>query len=99
MDIELTHEELAWMLVVYRGEFRIIPCHVVRRVIALGLGVPNLGGAFNLTLAGREVVHTAYFFDEPYMPETEQVHIVRSESRSCFAGQEYAPWRRLSHRV
>ena len=61
MDIELTQEEFFWMLEVYRGEFRIIPRHVVRSVIGLGLGIPNLGGAFNLTPAGREVVRSYIF--------------------------------------
>ena len=61
MDIELTQEEFFWMLEVYRGEFRLIPRHVVRSVIGLGLGIPNLGGAFNLTPAGREVVRSYIF--------------------------------------
>ncbi|KAF1038916.1 MAG: hypothetical protein GAK35_03751 [Herbaspirillum frisingense] len=60
MNIELTGEELRWMYSVFKGEFRIVPRRIVSSVIAKGLGIPNLGGAFNLTRAGKVILPLIY---------------------------------------
>jgi len=79
MDIELTGEELRWMYSVFKGEFRIVPRRIVRSVIAKGLGIPNIGGAFNLTRAGKAVFRRTpqgTLEDE----NEEEMHIIRSTS-------------------
>ncbi|MBO9535869.1 hypothetical protein [Herbaspirillum sp.] len=80
MNMELTGEELRWMYSVFKGEFRIVPRRIVKSVISKGLGIPNLGGAFNLTRAGREVFRrTPQGFLE--YEEDEEMHIIRSRVR------------------
>ncbi|MBP0596929.1 hypothetical protein J8I26_02370 [Herbaspirillum sp. LeCh32-8] len=77
MNNELTGEELRWMYSVFKGEFRIIPGGIVKSVVSKGLGIPNLGGAFNLTRAGKEVFRrTPQGYVEE--PEDEEMHIVRA---------------------
>ncbi|EJM98522.1 hypothetical protein [Herbaspirillum sp. YR522] len=81
MELELTGEELRWMYSVFKGEFRIVPRRVVKSVISKGLGIPNLGGAFNLTRAGKEVFRrTPQGFSEVVEVEDE-MHIIRSKSQ------------------
>lgn len=77
MNGELTGEELRWMYSVFKGEFRIIPRGIVRSVVSKGLGVPNLGGAFNLTRAGKEVFRRT---PQGYLADAgeEEMHIVRA---------------------
>lgn len=77
MDIELTGEELRWMYSVFKGDFRFIPRRVVASVIDKGLGVPNLGGAFNLTKAGRAVFRRAAKETDP----EDDLHIIKSRAR------------------
>lgn len=82
IDMELTGEELRWMYSVFKGEFRIVPRRIVKSVVSKGLGVPNLGGAFNLTRAGKEVFRRTpqgYLADAP---EDEEMHIIRSKAGS-----------------
>ncbi|MDB5777023.1 MAG: hypothetical protein JWP38_3156 [Herbaspirillum sp.] len=75
MRNDLTGEELRWMHTVFKGDFRIIPRRVVQSIISKGLGIPNLGGAFNLTKTGRAVfVHA-----DPGAQEDEQTHIIPSK--------------------
>lgn len=74
-NVELTGEELRWMYSVFKGDFRIIPRRVVQSVISKGLGIPNLGGAFNLTNAGRNV------FRRASPAANDELHIVKSNSR------------------
>lgn len=74
--VELTGEELRWMYSVFKGDFRIIPRRVVQSVISKGLGIPNLGGAFNLTNAGRNV-----FRRTPLHAANDELHIVKSRQR------------------
>jgi len=74
-DVELTGEELRWMYSVFKGDFRIIPRRVVQSVISKGLGIPNLGGAFNLTSAGRNV------FRRTSPAANDELHIVKSRYR------------------
>lgn len=81
MTIELTGEELRWMYSVFKGEFRIVPNGIVKSVISKGLGIPNLGGAFNLTRAGKEVFRRTpqgYLSEE----ESDEMHIIRSTARA-----------------
>ncbi|MFL9923684.1 hypothetical protein PQR62_05390 [Herbaspirillum lusitanum] len=80
MDIELTGEELRWMYSVFKGDFRIIPRRIVKSIIAKGLGVPNLGGAFNLTRTGREVFRRTQQ-DEVEADLSDELHIIRSKGR------------------
>ncbi|MBB5392889.1 MULTISPECIES: hypothetical protein [unclassified Herbaspirillum] len=81
MDIELTGEELRWMYSVFKGEFRIVPPRIVKSVISKGLGIPNLGGAFNLTRAGRDVFRRTPQ-GQGDEPADEEMHIIRSKARS-----------------
>lgn len=76
-DVEITGEELRWMYSVFKGDFRIIPRRVVQSVISKGLGIRNLGGAFNLTVAGRNVFRRA--LQEP--AANDEMHIVKSQYR------------------
>lgn len=78
MDIELTGEELRWMYSVFQGEFKIIPKRVVNSVISKGLGVPNLGGAFNLTRAGKEVFRRTPLRNNG-VDEGDELHIIHSK--------------------
>ncbi|MFJ3045107.1 hypothetical protein ACIPEN_04655 [Herbaspirillum chlorophenolicum] len=83
MNMELTGEELRWMYSVFKGEFHIVPRRIVKSVISKGLGIPNLGGAFNLTRAGREVFRrTPQEGLQDYKAEDEEMHIIRSKARS-----------------
>lgn len=78
MNNELTGEELRWMYSVFKGEFRVVPRGIVRSVVSKGLGIPNLGGAFNLTRAGKEVFRrTPQAFVAAEVVEDEP-HIVRA---------------------
>jgi hypothetical protein len=87
MELELTGEELRWMYSVFKGEFRIVPRRVVKSVISKGLGIPNLGGAFNLTRAGKEVFRrTPQGFVEA-VDVDDEMHIIRSK------GQHRSNWR------
>jgi hypothetical protein len=79
MNIELTGEELRWMYSVFKGEFRIVPGRVVNSVIAKGLGIPNLGGAFNLTRAGKEVFSRTQEYQGPVVEQDDEMHIIRSK--------------------
>lgn len=74
---ELTGEELRWMYSVFKGDFRIIPRRVVQSVISKGLGVPNLGGAFNLTNAGRNVFRRT----AQEQAANDDMHIIKSRYR------------------
>ena len=76
-NVDLTGEELRWMYSVFKGDFRIIPRRVVQSVIKKGLGIPNLGGAFNLTAAGRNVFRRA--LQEP--AANDEMHIIKSRHR------------------
>ena len=80
MNIELTGEELRWMYSVFKGEFRIIPRQVVTSVISKGLGIPNLGGAFNLTRAGMRVFNRTPLSEE--RDDDDELHIIRSTART-----------------
>lgn len=77
---ELTGEELRWMYSVFKGEFRIIPRGIVRSIISKGLGVPNLGGAFNLTRAGKEVFRRTPQGYQAWAEE-EEMHIIRATDK------------------
>lgn len=76
-NVELTGEELRWMYSVFKGDFRIIPRRVVQSVISKGLGIPNLGGAFNLTNAGRNVFRRT----SQEQAANDGMHIVKSRYR------------------
>ncbi|NUU00223.1 hypothetical protein [Herbaspirillum robiniae] len=81
MNPELTGEELRWMYSVFKGEFRIIPGRIVNSIVSKGLGIPNLGGAFNLTRAGKEVFRRTPQGYQAY-EEEEEMHIIRSTARA-----------------
>jgi hypothetical protein len=76
-NVELTGEELRWMYSVFKGDFRIIPRRVVQSVISKGLGIPNLGGAFNLTVAGRNVFRRS----QQEQAANNEIHIIKSRVR------------------
>lgn len=81
MELELTGEELRWMYSVFKGEFRIVPRRVVKSVISKGLGIPNLGGAFNLTRAGKEVFRRTPQGFADVVEVEDEMHIIRSRSQ------------------
>lgn len=82
MTSELTGEELRWMYSVFKGEFRIVPRRIVSSIVAKGLGVPNLGGAFNLTRAGKDVFRrTPQGYVETEADAEDEMHIVRSRDK------------------
>ncbi|HEY4073870.1 MAG TPA: hypothetical protein VGM52_12280 [Herbaspirillum sp.] len=77
MRNDLTGEELRWMHTVFKGEFRLIPRRIVQSILSKGLGVPNLGGAFNLTKEGRAVFNR--HGDDNAHDDEFDMHIVKSK--------------------
>jgi hypothetical protein len=81
MRDDLTGEELLWMHTVFKDEFRLIPRRIVESVISKGLGVPNLGGAFNLTRAGRAVFDRHGDGNNRLYNGELEMHIIKSKTK------------------
>jgi hypothetical protein len=82
MRTDLTGEELRWMHTVFKGEFRLIPRRIVQSILSKGLGVPNLGGAFNLTREGRAVFDRHGDRGDSLYDDELDMHIIKSKAKS-----------------